>query len=156
MQTKHCTLGWDSIGSYLEWGSLPSAHNGDANRAAKYGKKAGRVKYVCTGKSPACQISLLYHYSLFPLLLLHRQLLMLLWSAIHALPIEPKLSKKNSFPLIEFKYHHILKSGSHRMLSDAGAEWEQAKWKGWHVSLSLPRRIHVLACFCSLATLHNR
>ena len=42
------------------------------------------------------------------------------------------------------------------MLSDPGAEWEQAKWKGWHVSLSLPRRIHVLACFCSLATLHNR
>ena len=42
------------------------------------------------------------------------------------------------------------------MLSDPGAEWEQAKWKGWHVSLSLPRRIHVLACFCSLTTLHNR
>ena len=71
-----------------------------------------------------------------------------------------KLAKKKlkygSFPLIEFRYHHILKSGSHRMLSDPGAEWEQAKWKGWHVSLSLPRRIHVLACFCSLATLHNR
>ena len=67
-----------------------------------------------------------------------------------------KKLKYGSFPLIEFRYHHILKSGSHRMLSDPGAEWEQAKWKGWHVSLSLPRRIHVLACFCSLATLHNR
>ena len=62
-----------------------------------------------------------------------------------------KLAKKKlkygSFPLIEFRYHHILKSGSHRMLSDPGAEWEQAKWKGWHISLSLPRRIHALACF---------
>ena len=77
---------WDSIGSYLEWG--PSAHNGNANWATKCGKNSPRVKYVCTGKSPACQISLLYH-SLFPLLLLHRRLLMLLWSAIHALPIEP-------------------------------------------------------------------
>ena len=77
---------WDSIGSYLEW--RPSAHNGNANWATKCGKNSPCVKYVCTGKSPACQISLLYH-SLFPLLLLHRRLLMLLWSAIHALPIEP-------------------------------------------------------------------
>ena len=53
---------WDSIGSYLEWG--PSAHNGNANWATKCGKNSPRVKYVCTGKSPACQISLLYH-SLF-------------------------------------------------------------------------------------------
>ena len=35
---------WDSIGSYLEWG--PSAHNGDANWAAKYGKKAS-VSNMC-------------------------------------------------------------------------------------------------------------
>ena len=84
---------WDSVGSYLELG--PSAHNGNANWATKCGKNSPRVKYVCTGKSPACQISLLYH-SLFPLLLLHHRLLMLLWSAIHALPTEPKFSKKNS------------------------------------------------------------
>ena len=88
---------WDSIGSYLEWG--PSAHNGNANWATKCGKNSPRVKYVCTGKSPACQISLLYH-SLFPLLLLHRRLLMLLWSAIHALPIEPKCSKKTQIWIV--------------------------------------------------------
>ena len=56
MQRKHCTLGWDSIGSYLEWGSVPSAHNGDANWAAKYREKSWPCQICVHGKSPACQI----------------------------------------------------------------------------------------------------
>ena len=104
---------WDSIGSYLEW--RPSAHNGNANWATKCGKNSPRVKYVCTGKSPACQISLLYH-SLFRFCCYTAGYLCFCGRLFMHCQLSRNSAKKlkyGSFPLIEFRYHHILKSGSH-------------------------------------------
>ena len=92
MQWKHCTLSWDSIGSYLEWGSVPSAHNGDANWAAKYREKSSPCQICEHGKSPACQIWFRYCYTSYLF-----RLPMLFCSTIHASTIEWEKTRKSSW-----------------------------------------------------------
>ena len=90
MQRKHCTLSWDSIGTYLEWGSVPSAHNGDANWAAKYREKSSPCQICEHGKSPACQIWFRYCYTSYLF-----RLPMLFCSTIHASTIEWEKTRKS-------------------------------------------------------------